>query len=135
MGLEMSSRALGYTHLGILLLLLLLALRRPRPAIGLAALATAFALTLALPVMWVGPAWAEQSPEFRRFAWGFFVAFASSLGLPFATGACAVTILARRDPAPRVAARAGWVLAAYLAGLLASLPVSFNYSLAYLFLR
>lgn len=134
MGMEIPSRSLGYAHLAILAALVLLAIGRPGRAIRLSVLAVLLAITLALPSLWVGPAW-ESPPELERFAWGFFLSFVSSLGIPFAGGALAVTVLARREAAPRLSARIGWPVAAYLVGLVVSLPVSFNYALAYPFMR
>lgn len=134
MGLEIPSQSLGYAHLAMLVVLLLLALGQPAKGVRLAALGAAFLATLALPVVWVGPAWASP-PELQRFAWGFYLSFASSLGIPFACGAAAVTLLAQRQSAPRPRARLGWTGLAYLFGLLASFPVSFNYALAYPLLR
>ncbi len=134
MGMELPSQSLGYTHLLLLGLLLLLALSRPVAWVRLVVLGGALAGTLLLPARWVGAAW-ESPPEEMRFAWGFFLSFVSSLGIPFACGAVAVTLLARRSSPPPLRARLGWTLAAYLAGILLSLPVSFNYALAYPLLR
>lgn len=121
MGLETPSQSLGYTHLVLLASLLLLALRRPATTFRLGTLGLAFIATLAIPVLWVGPAW-DSAPELQRFSWGFYLSFVSSLGIPFAGGAIAVTLLARRQPAPSLPARVGWTAVAYLAGLLASFP-------------
>ncbi len=134
MGLEIPSQSLGYAHLALVALLVGVAAWRPQSWVRLALLGLAFLITVGLPILWVGPAWTE-SPELHRFAWGFFLAFASSLGIPFASGAIAVTVLARRSDAPSLGARLIWPLAAYLAGLLVSLPVSFNHALAYPLIR
>jgi hypothetical protein len=134
MGFEVPSASLGYAHIGLVVILTVLALWRPSSWVRLTGLGVALLITLALPVLWVGPAWTEP-PEARRFAWGFFLAFASSLGIPFAFGAFAVTALARRPETPARWARLTWTLAAYVVGLVVSLPVSFNHALAYPFIR
>jgi len=134
MGLETPSQSLAYAHIALVALLTVLVLWRPRAWIRLAVLGVGYLITLSLPVLWVGPVWTEP-PELRRFAWSFFLAFASSLGIPYSLGAVAVTILARRPEVPALRARIAWPLAAYLVGLLLSLPVSFNHALAYPFIR
>src|SRR5262245_50127524 len=97
MGLEIPSQSLGYAHVALLGLLAVLAPWRPSRWVRLSVLGVAFLVTLTLPVLWVGPLWAEP-PELRRFAWGFYLAFVSSLAIPFAFGAVAVTALAQRSP-------------------------------------
>lgn len=134
MGLELPSHSLGYAHLGLLTLLTVLAVWRPSPTVRLTILGAGFLLTLILPVVWVGPAW-ESPPENRRFAWGFFLTFGLSLAIPYMSGTTAVTLLARRREQPGLASRLLWPITAYLLGLAASFPVSFNYALAYIFLR
>ncbi len=134
MGLEIPSQSLGYAHLLLMALLGWLALWQPSSRVRLALLAMALLLTLAVPVLWVGPLWTEP-PETRHFTWGFYLAFASSLGIPFGFGAIAVTVLARRSSPPSRVARLLWLSAAYLAGLLISIPVSFNHALAYPLIR
>jgi hypothetical protein len=134
MGLELPAQSLGYTHMALVVLLAVLALWRPPSWVRLILLGAAFLMTLALPVLWVGPVWTEP-PEARRFAWDFLLAFASSLGIPFAFGAIAVTVLARRPVTPSLWARISWPLAAYVVGLAVSIPVSFNHALAYPLIR
>jgi hypothetical protein len=133
-GLDVPSRSLGYAHTVLGLGLGSLAFLQPRTWLRNLSLGAAFLVTLYLPATWVGPLW-DAPAESARFVWGFYLTFAMSLGMPFAAAAIVLTFLARRTQPVSPSKSLFIVLGAYLAGILASFPVSFNYSLLYPLIR
>ena len=134
LGLELPSRSLGIAHTTLAAGLATLALLSPRPSAQRLVFGLALAVIILLPILWVGPLWSETSQSFKT-GLGFYVTFLLSLGIPSGAAASSVVILARRAPPPRVAIRLALPLVAYLLGLLASYPFSFNYALLYRLIR
>ena len=133
-GLDIPSQSLGITHVALAGGLAALALARPRAWVLRLALGFGIGVVALLPILWVGPLWPE-GPELFKVMADFYIAFFLSLVIPFGAGAVAVVLLARRSSAPRSVLRGVLPLAAYVVGLVASYPVSFNYSLLYGLIR
>lgn len=132
-GLDVPSR-LGYAHAVMGLGLGSLAFLQPRTWLRNLILGTTFLVTLYLPATWVGPLWEERA-ESARFVWSFYLTFALSLGIPFAVAAVVLTFLARRTQPVSPSKSLLIVVGAYVAAIIVSFPVTFNYSLLYPVIR
>lgn len=133
-GLEAPSQSLRLAHIVLALGLTAVAVARPRPWLRRLAFTTGVALVVFLPILWVGPFWSD-GPGLFTFIRGFYFRLLLSLAIPFVAAAVAVVLLARHRSPPELLIRITLPLTTYIAGLIASFPVSFNYALLYSFIR
>jgi hypothetical protein len=124
-GMEMPSRAMGITHLALAGVATMLALLRPTPVLRRTVLGTAVVGIVLVSASWVGPLWTEP-PPYLRGAFGFFLGFLVSLGIPFGLAVCGHLFLTRRWPDAGIVPRLGVSLALYAVGLILPFPMSFN---------
>lgn len=134
LALAVAPRSLAVVHLGLAAGLVTLTAMAPRAAVRHTVLGLCLALTLVLPALWVGPAWRDAAAG-GRMPWSFYLSFVASLAIPFAVATIASTWVARRPYPTALRWRLAIPLLGYIAGLLLSYPVSYNYALFYLLLR